>query len=195
MTTFYLVRHGEAQWDIARERNLRGWGGDLVPLTTMGVKQIELTGNALRHRFPQLVISSPMTRALNSAAILSRLLDLPLQVEFDLHEWIPDTSFSWNDRSQVLESATDMRQWRGEWPQGAEKNWEPLSAVSNRVVRVLHRYEHFDKVIAVCHEVIIYALTGKEAKPGEFYKYHSSSTPFHLRKGQNVRSHHQRKTN
>lgn len=37
-----------------------------------------------------MILSSPYTRALQTAAILSRELNIDLQVEFDLREWQPD---------------------------------------------------------------------------------------------------------
>ncbi len=102
MTTFYLVRHGESRLDLAAGGNLkgaeRGWAAHIIPLTETGISQIENASKSLSTEGPQIVISSPMSRALQSAAILSRILDLPLQVEFDLHEWI----CGWGQVQKVL---------------------------------------------------------------------------------------------
>ena len=49
-----------------------------------------------------LIVTSLMTRALQTAALLSRALHVPLAVEFDLHEWVPDLTFSWTTPDEVL---------------------------------------------------------------------------------------------
>ncbi|MBI3972625.1 MAG: histidine phosphatase family protein [Chloroflexi bacterium] len=77
MTSFWLLRHGETDWQLAGERRLIGAANDLVPLTHRGIEQIESAAVTLRQSAPQLILTSPMTRALQSAAILSRALDLP----------------------------------------------------------------------------------------------------------------------
>lgn len=70
MTTYYLVRHGEANYDLAERRRLKGHSRDLVPLTERGVAQIEATATELRDLGIEVLLSSPMTRALRSASIL-----------------------------------------------------------------------------------------------------------------------------
>lgn len=40
-----------------------------------------------------VIVSSPYTRCLQTAAIVSRIRNIPLKVEVDLHEWIPDLLF------------------------------------------------------------------------------------------------------
>src|SRR5437016_4773143 len=133
-TEFYLVRHGEAQWSIASERKLRGWGNDLVPLTADGVRQIEYLGTRLRREACQVIICSPMTRCLHSAAILTRMLDMPLHVEFDLHEWVSDTGFDWEFDFAAVEAVMEERdRLGGEWPENETRLWEPLSYLRRRV--------------------------------------------------------------
>ncbi len=171
MTTFYLVRHGESRLDLAAGGNLkgaeRGWAAHIIPLTETGISQIENTSKSLSTEGPQIVISSPMSRALQSAAILSRILDLSLQVEFDLHEWI----CGWRDSMELVgETEAEMRGLGGEWPSGETRDWEPMSSVRDRVGRVLERYQTFQCVIVVCHETVILSLTGKRMGFAEFVK-------------------------
>jgi broad specificity phosphatase PhoE len=174
-TAFYLVRHGEAQWSIASERKLKGWGNDLVPLTAEGIRQIEYLGTRLCHEACQVIISSPMTRCLHSAAILTRMLDLPLYVEFDLHEWVSDTSFDWEFDFAAVEAAMEERdRLDGEWPESETRRWEPLSRLRRRVGQVLSRYTQFQRVLVVSHEEAIYSLTGERLRVGEMLQYPGS---------------------
>ena len=171
MTTFYLIRHGEPIWDLAAGGNLkgaeRGWAAHIIPLTEKGISQIENASKSLSTEGPQIVISSPMSRALQSAAILSRILDLPLRVEFDLHEWI----CGWRDSMELVgETEAEMRELGGEWPIGETRDWEPMSSVRGRVSRVLERYQTFQRVVVVCHEMVIFSLTGKKMGYAEFVK-------------------------
>lgn len=162
MTTFHLIRHGEPDWRLAAGGDLKGaavgWAAHIVPLTATGIRQIEKASDDLEAANYQLVISSPMTRALQSAAIISRRLGIPLHVEFDLHEWI----CGWRDSlEQVNETVADMLESDGEWPPGETKDWEPLSSVRARVGRVLERRRCLQRVVVVCHETVIYSLTGQ----------------------------------
>ena len=93
MGTVYLVRHGETDWALVNGRRLIGAANDLAPLTSEGIRQILAAAERLRRERVGLLLASPMTRALQSAALLSRVLDVPLQVEFDLHEWVPDLTY------------------------------------------------------------------------------------------------------
>ena len=90
MTVFYFVRHGEADWRLADEVGLVGAQLDFVPLTPEGIKQSEMTSGDPRLYRAKLMLSSPYARALQTAAIINGRLGLPVVVEYDLHEWIPD---------------------------------------------------------------------------------------------------------
>jgi broad specificity phosphatase PhoE len=170
--TFLLIRHGQTRWDLAAERGLIGWGNDLVPLTPHGIEQIEQLARMPRLARIGLVLSSPMTRALQSAAILSRLLDVPLAVEFDLHEWVPDLTFAWKDIGAVNAAFAELTERGGEWPPGERRPWEPLSTVRRRMLGVLDRYREPAHVAVVTHGVAISTLTGRPPELAEATVYH-----------------------
>jgi len=67
----YLVRRAETNWQLVNDRHLVGAANDLAPLTDEGVRQIEALVDRLRGLTPALVLSSPMARALQTAALLS----------------------------------------------------------------------------------------------------------------------------
>lgn len=171
MTTCYLVRHGEAAYDLAHQRRLVGARRELVPLTPKGRAQLEELANDLQGAGADLIVTSPITRALESAAILSRRLDLPIQVEFDLHEWLPDLTFTYDRPEIVSDAYHEMKAMGGEWPLGERQNWEPLSLVSKRVLATLQRYLHIQAVIVVCHGVVIESLAGVEISVGTYQAF------------------------
>ena len=162
MTTFHLIRHGEPDWRLAAGGGLKGaevgWAAHIVPLTAAGIRQIENAAVPLEAEDYQLVISSPMTRAFQSASVVSRILDLDLRVEFNLHEWV----CGWRDSLELVgDTVVEMLALDGEWPPGETRDWEPLSSVRARVSRVLDRYMTFPRVVVVCHETVIFSLAGK----------------------------------
>jgi uncharacterized phosphatase len=170
MAIFYLLRHGEADYALAERLRLKGHSRDLVSLTERGVAQIEETTVELRHLGIQLIVSSPMTRALQSAAIVSRLLDLPLRVEFDLREWAPDLTYSYDSVSVVEAASAEFSRHGGEWPAGQSRAWEPRAMVRERVAKVLDQYAHVERVLVVCHSGVIGALTGQPVIPGDVHE-------------------------
>lgn len=112
-----------------------------------------------------------MTRALQSAAILSRRLDLPLAVELDLQEWAPDLSFAYDSTIVVRQAQAELEGCGGEWPAGERRGWEPYSSVRRRAQAVLPRYTHLAQVAVICHGVVIHCLTGEQATLGGITSY------------------------
>jgi broad specificity phosphatase PhoE len=169
----YLVRHGETDWALVNERRLIAAANDFAPLTPEGTRQILAVAETLRGLNVGLVLASPMTRALQSAALLSRALDVPLRVEFDLHEWVPDLTYTWDSAERVDALYAELLRAGGEWPaDGPRPVWEPLSAVRRRAQRVLARYDDEEATIAVAtHAVVIAALTGRDAALAEVVPY------------------------
>ena len=106
-----------------------------------------------------------MTRALQTAALLACDLGLLVEVDFELREWLPDDTFSWRSYADVVTAAHDFERCGGEWPAGQRRSWEPLSQVRERAAAALTRHlspMNDDQVlIAVCHEMVIRALTGE----------------------------------
>ncbi len=160
MTSFYLIRHGDPQYEMGEARQLIGAFRDLVPLTEKGISQVKARVEEFRPLKADLILSSPMTRSLQTAAILSRPLDLPIDVQFDLHEWLPDKTFNYDKAAQIFAAYEDMAANDGEWPPGETRNWEPLSAVRERVTAVLQEYTHLTTVLVTCHGAVIQSLTG-----------------------------------
>ena len=85
MTVFYLIRHGEPTYQPVNDRNFIGHGLDLAPLTEIGIQQLKETSKDNRLKNCEVIVSSPYTRALQSASILSKELGIDIEVDVDLH--------------------------------------------------------------------------------------------------------------
>ena len=82
-----FVRHGEPDYRELENRSYTGFGMDLAPLSEEGRLQAkELCRNPLLST-AEVVVSSAVTRALETASYVVRATGLPLRVEPLLHEW------------------------------------------------------------------------------------------------------------
>lgn len=171
MTAFLLIRHGETAWHLPTAKGAKGWGVEMAPLTEKGIRQVKRIIPDVRDWSPELLVSSPTSRTLHTCALLSKELGVPFEVEFDLHEWIPDNGLRWESYDEVLEAQDEMKRLGGEWPEGETRNWESLSQVNKRVSEVLKRYKTWAKVAVICHEVVIRSLTGQDLSFTESIEY------------------------
>ncbi len=160
MSSFLLVRHGEPRWNLAVERDLQGPLSDFVPLSDEGVRQCEEAARDPRLGEVRLVLSSPYTRALQSAAIICRQLRLPLLVEWDLRERMPETGFRFHSVRQVVEFCREYDRNDGRHPEGEPRPWEERARVRERALATLLRYRGRGCVAVVTHEKVMESLLG-----------------------------------
>ncbi|MGZ9584024.1 histidine phosphatase family protein [Paenibacillus marinisediminis] len=151
MTVFYLIRHGEPKWAINERYKLKGHGRDLVPLTKEGIEQVYETSTDERLKKAEIIVSSPYTRALQSAAILSKELHLEISVEFDIREWQPDLTFEFDSMERLKELGDDYDKHNGIYPTGEIRNWESKEMMKKRVDRVINKYLDYKYVIITGH--------------------------------------------
>ncbi len=75
MLKLLLVRHGETEWN--RVRRIQGARSD-TPLSEAGIAQAEMLSRALQHVGISHIYSSPMGRAMTTAAAVARPHNLPV---------------------------------------------------------------------------------------------------------------------
>ena len=73
---------------------------------------------------------------------------------------MPDTNGNYGSEAEVLELAQDFAAHQGVNPTGETKRWETLHHLKTRVKNVLLRYKNLEHVIVVCHEMVIWSITG-----------------------------------
>jgi len=176
VTQIYLVRHGEPDYAKVDDQGLRGAAADSAPLTPDGVRQAEDLAEILGGIGATYLVSSPYTRALQFAAIVGHRLALGVRVDHDLRDWSPDRTGTWRGRADVLAAKAEFEAYGGEWPDGIQRAWEPLSTVRERAETALARHAAGTDgpVLAITHATVIRALTGETgtAHGGhEYYRY------------------------
>ena len=175
MALFYLVRHGEPIYDHMLENGFWGFGRDFAPLSEEGKKQAEATAKDARLKDAEIIVSSPYTRALQTAQIISRETGIRVEVDIDLHEWIPDQENLYKTSEESFALAEEFTKFKGEYPQGKKLKWESLSHMRQRIKRVADKYSDYDKVILVGHGMVFRSLTYIEKmRPAEIIEctYH-----------------------
>jgi broad specificity phosphatase PhoE len=168
MATYYLIRHGEADYSQLMEHRFFGFGRDLAPLSEKGIKQAEKTATDERLKTAELIISSPYTRALQTAQIISKETGIKVKVELDLHEWIPDLSNKYSTSEEAFRLTEEFVKCKGVYPTGIGEVWETLNDMRKRMRKVADKYAAYNKVILVGHGMSLRTLAYiEEMKPAE----------------------------
>lgn len=155
MTTFYMVRHGEPDWLANEKYGFKGHGRDLVPLTNKGIEQAKQTAASLKNKKVDLIVASPYTRTMQTAAILSKELGIDMTVEVDLREWQADLTYEYQTFDEFTQLCEEYEKYKGEYPEGDTKRWETKTTLKDRVDGVLKKYLNYKEVIIVAHEKVI----------------------------------------
>jgi broad specificity phosphatase PhoE len=150
-----MIRHGQQDYSLTEGKGFRGPARELAPLTKLGVEQAEAVALDSRLEGSQLIISSPYTRSLQTAAIISRVTGLKIEVAFDLHEWLIDTRYENKDQEDTYASVMEISAFEGVRREGAKLHWEGYDQVAERAYAALRPYLYLDKVIVVCHAYVI----------------------------------------
>lgn len=82
MTLFFLVRHGETDWN--REGKYTGQSD--IPLNDYGRLQARMAADQLCEHNPQIIYSSDLLRALETAQIITEEVHVPIKTDIRLRE-------------------------------------------------------------------------------------------------------------
>ena len=165
MPQIYIVRHGETDWNKYRKFQ----GQTDIPLNEEGRLQAEKLAEALKALLPfDRIVSSDLDRARETAAIMTRGFDTPIQAdagfrEMDFGDW------------EGLDMKAIEERWPGqlnEWFSGGRlhvPNGETQELLFERAWR---RFRHwadmgdYQKMAIVCHGgssgVLICGVLGKQ---------------------------------
>ena len=146
-----FIRHGEPDYRELEERSYTGFGIDLAPLSERGRQQAqELSKNSLLHS-ADLLVSSAVTRALETASYVTCATGLPLRVEPLLHEWqVYGTGIENFEtaRSLFLEN-------KGELLPNSPIQYETATEMKSRFLECMSKYRDYQTVIVVSHNMLM----------------------------------------
>lgn len=155
-----FVRHGEPDYTLCEERGFIGHGIDMAPLSEKGVNQAKAAAKDPLLSGAEIIIASPYTRALQTAAIISKETGLDIKIEMDLHEWVPDLTFQDKTQKEIHDLLDDFMKCRGVYGEDGDKRWESIQMLSSRVKKCLLKYLNYEKIIVAAHGGVICRVTG-----------------------------------
>ncbi len=131
MTYLYLVRHGETDWNLQR----RIQGSTDIPLNDTGRAQAARTGALLSRRHWDAILSSPLSRAFETAAIIAERTGL---AEPEAFEEIVERAYG--DAEGLTDAELSRRFPPGSMVPGRESREEVAARVIPALVRVAERH-------------------------------------------------------
>ncbi|MBP3399777.1 MAG: histidine phosphatase family protein [Erysipelotrichaceae bacterium] len=171
MTLFYCVRHGQPDYSYGDVHGFIGHGHDLAPLKKECLSDVIHASKDARLKNAQVIVSSPYTRALQTAAIISKQTGLSIEVEMDLREWQPDLTYQYKNMDEMMNLYHDYQECQGIYPEHEKKIWESKEMLQKRVKRVLQKYSYYDCVILVGHRMAFQSVFEcGQMKPAEIYE-------------------------
>jgi broad specificity phosphatase PhoE len=79
---FYFLRHGQTDWNL--QGRLQGHSD--IPLNATGLAQAHAAAKMLSEKSVDIIVSSPLVRALKTAAIISERIARPIYIDSQLKE-------------------------------------------------------------------------------------------------------------
>ena len=146
----WLVRHGETDW----ARLGRHTGRTDIPLTDVGREQARTLGRRLAGHPFALVLTSPLSRAAETAALAG--FEDEAQPDPDLQEWNYG-AFEGRLTSDIRTELPGWTIWDGPWPGG-----ETIGEVAARADRVIARLRQADgDALVVAHGHLLRVLAAR----------------------------------
>ncbi|MEJ2767045.1 histidine phosphatase family protein [Photobacterium sp. MCCC 1A19761] len=159
-----FVRHGVPDYALADERKMSQLEKDYAPLHRDYIRDIKALASDPVFNGSTVIVSSPYTRALQTAEILNRQFQLDLFIEHDLREWQADVSGGYID---IEERDRRWFEYRDHLKQGTvpeDVSYEQHEQLRTRALRVLGQYLGYKKVIVVSHFNVLESLLGFQEK-------------------------------
>ncbi len=146
-----FVRHGEPDYRELEERSYTGFGMDLAPLSKEGRQQAqELCQNPLLQS-ADLLVTSAVTRALETASYVTGATGLPLRVEPLLHEWkVYETGIESFERARCL-----FLENKGELLPNSPIQYETAEEMRVRFLESMAKYRDHQTVVVVAHRMLM----------------------------------------
>jgi uncharacterized phosphatase len=156
MTQLYLVRHGETNWN--REHRIQG--STDIPLNDIGRAQAAATGKLLARRQWSAVVSSPLSRAMETAEIIGH------EVGLSTVEPVPGIVERNYGEAEGLTDEGLARLFPGETEvPGRESREEVAERVASALVALAQQHPG-ENIIVATHGGVIRSLLNRVA-PGD----------------------------
>ncbi len=155
-----FVRHGVPDYTLSDQRKMSQLEKDYAPLDRNYIDEIHAVAEELKNQKAEVIIASPYTRALQTAEIINRTLNLELFVEHDLREWRADLDGGYVDLKERDRRWTEYRTFLKDGVEPKNVSYESWWTLRSRAEAVLTKYQHYSKAIVVSHFNVFESLVG-----------------------------------
>ena len=145
MTSLYLVRHGETDWN----RSLRIQGSTDIPLNDFGREQAAITGRLLARRAWDGLFASPLSRARETAAIIGHEIDID---EIGIVDAIAERNYG---EAEGLDWEQIERMFPGDTPVPGRETHEEVAERAVPALIELGRVHQGEALVVVSHGGVI----------------------------------------
>jgi probable phosphoglycerate mutase len=147
MTKILLVRHGETDWN--KEHRLQGYID--IPLNQEGILQAELLGQALEKEPIDIVYSSDLSRAFDTANAIAKRHSLPIFVDKQLRERNYGEIQGMTYREIEEKLPENHHAWHSRDPHFQPRGGETLHEFNERVTNCIQHIanQHPDQIILI----------------------------------------------
>lgn len=171
-----LIRHGQSEFNAHHDRTGKDPGIPDPRLTALGRKQVRESAARLKdHPTPlKRVLTSPYTRAIETAEIVARTLNLPIEVEPLVHERAFYQCDIGSPRSKLAEAWPALafdhlpEVW---WPHLLDESHEQCELRCVNFQARAAALPDWQQVIVATHWAFILQLTGHSAQNAELVPY------------------------
>ncbi|AEB76071.1 phosphoglycerate mutase [Clostridium botulinum] len=159
MTTIYLTRHGQTQWNL--NKRLQGWKNS--PLTELGISQAEALRDRLKDMELDIIYTSPIERAYKTAEIIRG--DKKIEIvkndglkELNYGEWEGSTIEEIEKNPMYNEQLDNLFNHPKEYvPFGGETYEHLIERIDSTMNEILEKNKD-KKVLIVTHGMTLKAL-------------------------------------
>ena len=168
-----LLRHGQSEFNVVFSATKRDPGITDPALTAAGRAQIAAAADRLAGQGVRRIVASPYTRALQTAAIASERLGVPVLIDAVVRERCAFACDVGTPRARLIElwphhdfAALD-EVW---WPVGVETEAEVVARAA-RFRAAMAAEPSWRETLVVSHWGFILALTGTQLQNGKWLRY------------------------
>ncbi|KIR02321.1 hypothetical protein P261_01136 [Lachnospiraceae bacterium TWA4] len=160
-----FIRHGEPDFTDCDTAGFIGLGRDMAGLSKKGRNQAKEVAKSSLLNGVEIILSSPYTRTMETASLVSLKTGVEVKTEFGLHEIIPDKTFQNKGHEDTIRQQTEFKNYRGIYPDHKVCTWETMQECIDRVKAVLDSYIDlgYEKIAVVAHGGVLRRFVGKGA--------------------------------
>ena len=172
MKHFLIFRHGETDWNAQG----RFQGHTDIPLNEKGRAQARGLIDPLRAQGLEVILSSDLSRARETAEIVAQSLNIPVFQDPGLREaFLGHAQGMTFDEIEAQFGGELLGRWRSDLPTDADISYpdgETATQVMERVFAALDRFtqspgrEHYQRIGISCHGGVIRRMMQKIRPPG-----------------------------